>query len=722
MTPAAARLTAAAAVLVCAAGCLPNDPYRAEDSGKKTYYSTFTEPPKTFDPSVAYTYDAYVLLGLVYEPPLGYHYLKRPYELVPLTAAGIPRPVTRAGFTTLDVRIRPGIRYQPHPCFGHDAGGRPLPLPPSRALEGLYDLAELPGQDTRELVAADYVTAIQRLADPTLSAPCPILPTMAKYIVGLDRYAAALARDLEAERSRRRKAGGAFYSPEVDERDRPILLDYGRHPLPGARVLDRYTFRITIRGRYPQILYWLAMPFFSPIPPEALRWYGQGPYRRHNITLDRFPVGTGPYRFKVFNPNREIVMVRNENYHGMRYPSTGAPGDREAGLLQDAGQPLPFIDRIVLKLEREVIPRWIKFQQGWYDASGVPSESFDQVVGFSDTGELALSPEAQRRHYRLETESELGIRYFAFNMLDDVVGGYSESRRKLRHALSIAINIEEEIQIFLNGLGVPAQSMLPPGLFGYDAGPAGVNPWVYSWDAKTKTRRRRSLAEAKRLLAEAGWPGGRNREGRQLEIRFANAWNSAEQVAMIRWLTQKFDSLGVRLVSETTDYNRFQEKVRQGNFQMLSWGWIADYPDPENFLFLLYGRNGQKLHAGENHSNYDNPEFNRVFESLETMENSPERMALIRKALAISQRDAPLAWGYHPMSLGLYHAWLRNTKPHSVMNGQLAYYRLDPALRAKARSDWNRPVVWPVAAGLLVLAALSVPAFVAVRRRLERVG
>jgi len=718
----AAALLAAAVVLATAWGCLPNSPYRAGESGKNVYYSTFAEPPKTLDPSVAYTIDAYVLLGLVYEPPLGYHYLKRPCELVCLTAGAIPRPVTRGANTTYDVRIRPGVRYQPHPCFGVDAAGTPLPLPPESELDGLTDLARIPGTGTREVEAGDYVTAIKRLADPTLSPNCPILPTMVKYIRGLDAYAVALRKDLDAERARRRAAGGPFYNPEADERAHPIVLDLGKHDLAGARVLDRRTFRLTIRGRYPQILYWLAMPFFSPLPPEALRWYGQGALRRRNITLDRFPVGSGPYRLSVFNPNREIMLVRNENYHGSTYPREGAPGDRAAGLLEDAGRPLPFIDRIVLKLEREAMPRWIKFQQGWYDASGVPSESFDQIVNFSDTGELALSADARNRGYRLESEAELAIYYFAFNMLDDVVGGYTESRRALRYALSIAINTEERIQIFYNGLGVPAQSILPPGLFGYDGSPAGVNPHVQTWDAKAKTQKRRNLDEAKRLLAEAGWPGGRDRNGRQLAVRFANAWTTTEQVAAIRWLTAKFDALGVRLVSETTDYNRFQEKVHQGNFQMLAWGWMADYPDPENFLFLLYGPNGQTRHAGENHSNYDSPEFNRVFEQLETMENSPERLALIRRAVAISQRDAPLVWGFHPMSLGLYHAWLRNTKPHSVLNGPVTYYRLDPVLREKSRAAWNRPVVWPLVAGLIVLVAVAIPAFAAVRRRLERVG
>ena len=98
------------------------------------------------------------------------------------------------------------------------------------------------------------------------------------------------------------------------------------------------------------------MPFFAPVPPEADRFYGQPGLTQKNITLDWYPVGTGPYMLTVNNPNRQMVLERNPNYRGETYPAEGEPGDAERGLLQDAGKPLPFINRVVFSLEKEQIP------------------------------------------------------------------------------------------------------------------------------------------------------------------------------------------------------------------------------------------------------------------------------------------------------------------------------------------------------------------------------
>src|SRR6185503_5838898 len=217
---------------------------------------------------------------------------------------------------------------------------------------------------------------------------------------------------------------------------------------------------------------------------------------------------------------------------------------------------------------------------------------------------------------------------------------------------------EERIQIFYNGLGSASQSILPPGLFGYEDGPAGIDPFVYTWDGRSGRPRRRPLSDSKRLLAEAGYPGGRDPRGRPLELKFTNAWNDPEHAPVIRWLTQKLEAIGVRLVPDTTDYNRFQEKALQGNYQFLAWGWFADYPDPENFLFLLYGLNGKVKHQGENVSNYDSPEYNALFRRFQTMENGPRRLELIRRANTLLRRDAPLIWGFHPVTIGLYQPWI----------------------------------------------------------------
>jgi ABC-type oligopeptide transport system substrate-binding subunit len=167
----------------------------------------------------------------------------------------------------------------------------------------------------------------------------------------------------------------------------------------------------------------------------------------------------------------------------------------------------------------------------------------------------------------------------------------------------------------------------------------------------------------------------------------------------------------------STDYNRFQDKLRKGNVQLYFLGWNADYPDPENFLFLLAGAQSKVRAGGENASNYVNPEFDRLFEQMKNMYNGPERQALIDRMVAIARRDAPWVWSYFPKDYTLTHAWVYNRKPNQMAQNGLKYQRIDPALREKLRREWNQPVVWPLALLLLALAASMVPAIVVFRRR-----
>ena len=166
----------------------------------------------------------------------------------------------------------------------------------------------------------------------------------------------------------------------------------------------------------------------------------------------------------------------------------------------------------------------------------------------------------------------------------------------------------------------------------------------------------------------------------------------------------------------STDYNRFQDKVRKGAVQMFFFGWNADYPDPENFFFLLAGSEGKVAHGGENAANYENPEFDRLFAEMKNMEstgpNAARRAALIARMNLIVQQDAPWIFGYHPKSYTLSHAWLHSRKPMGVGNNALKYQRLDVAERERSRAEWNRPVLWPlvalvVALGVALLAAVS---------------
>ena len=486
--------------------------------------------------------------------------------------------------------------------------------------------------------------------------------------------------------------------------------------LSGVKVIDNYTLTITIKGRYPQFLYWLSMNFFAPIAWEVDIFYQQEGLIKKNLTLNWFPVGTGPYMLVENNPNSKIRLVANPNYHDDYYPKLSpkeiAKLNLPKELLKDSGKKLPFIKEVIYSLEKESIPLWNKFLQGYYDASGISSDAFEQAVEISSSGDMGLSRQMQHRGIQLRTLVQPSIFYMAFNMVDPVVGGYSESAKKLRQAISIAQNEEEFISIFRNERGIAAQGPIPPGIFGYKDGKDGTNEVVYEW--KDGRRKRKSLDVAKELLAEAGYPNGISKTtGKRLKLYYDTTATGPDDRALMDWRRKQFEKLGIELIIRASDYNRFQEKVRKGKTQIFSWGWNADYPDPENFLFLLYGGNAavRTNGAGINSSNYQNPEYDRLFDEIKTMHNTPLRAKKIEKMLQILREDAPWVWGFHPKSLSLYHEWFTNVWPNAMANNTLKYMRLDPALRVKRQEEWNQPAIWPLIVMALSIILISYPLY-----------
>ena len=709
-------------LLLAACGHQQNDPYPASERGRNTLYTAFTERPKHLDPAQSYSEDESVFTAQIYEAPLQYHYLKRPYTLIPAAAEAVPDPryldTTGAALpddapadaiaqSVYEIRIRPGIRYQPHPAFAVDASGQAVYAMLDRdRLKGIDKLADFAQTGTRELVADDYIYQIKRLAHPHLHSP--IFGMMAERIVGLKAFSEEVqkaAKDLPPD----------------------AWLDLDRFSIEGVTRIDRYTYRIVLNGKYPQFLYWLAMPFFAPVPREVDRFYSQPGMAEKNLTLDWYPVGTGPYQLTENDPNRRMVLERNPNFHGETYPCEGEAADTAAGLLDDCGQSLPRIDKVVFSRETESIPYWNKFLQGYYDASGIASDSFDQAVSFGAGGAVQLTDDMQKRGIRLLTSVRPSIFYMGFNMLDATVGAVNAERaRKLRQAVSIAVDQEEFISIFMNGRGIAAMSPVPPGIFGHDEGQAGINPVVYDWEgneAKGQARRK-PIEAAKKLLADAGWPNGRDARTNEPLVLYLDTTSGMGDKATMDWLTRQFAKIDIQLVVRQTDGNRFQEKLRKGAVQIFFFGWNADYPDPENFFFLLSGSEGKVANGGENAANYANPEFDRLFAEMKNMEsdgpNGVRRAAIIVRMNRIVQDDAPWIFGFHPKSYTLAHAWVKSRKPMGVGNNALKYQRIDVVEREERRQEWNAPVLWPLALMAMVLAAAIIPAVAAYRRR-ERV-
>lgn len=706
-----------------------NNPHPANPDNETILYSSFSERPKHLDPARAYSSDESTFIDQIYEPPLQYHYLKRPYELIPLTLTGMPEvqfldeqgnaisnSAENPAFSLYTLNIQPGIQYQPHPAFARTNDGEfAYQFDHAEQSANYSHLKDFKQSGSQELIADDYIYQINRLADPKRLAPLRGL--LSQYIIGMSDTSQAIADARKALKQQGKNDNS--------------WLDLRQFKMTGVEKINDHSFSIKLKGKYPQFNYWLAFHFFAPVPWAVDRFYHLPGLPEKNITLDWHPVGTGAFMMTENNPNSEIILAKNPNYRGELYPSEGEaggsqPGDLEKGLLDDAGKTMPFIDKAIFRLEKEAIPIWTKFLQGYYDRAGISSDSFDQAVNVGSEG-IALSDEMKSKGITLNKAVQPATYYMGFNMLDPVIGGYDEKRRKLRQAIAIAYNEEEYIAIFQNGRGETAMSPVPPGIFGYQSGKEGINDAVFDWQPDPDNPSagkavRKSLEVARQLLAEAGYPDGRDaKSGEPLVLNLDTVSGSGSQ-ARLAWMKKQFKKLNLQLNVRGTDYNRFKDKMENGNAQIYFWGWLADYPDPENFLFLLYGKNAQiDSKSGVNSANYKNAEYDQLFEQMQLMENSPQRMAVIRRMLEILHHDTPWGSGFHPHAYGLNNAWVKNTKPHGISKTTFKYRRIDTDLRNQKQHEWNQPIIWPLITLLIISFLVSIPGYQAYKRRQTRV-
>ena len=363
----------------------------------------------------------------------------------------------------------------------------------------------------------------------------------------------------------------------------------------------------------------------------------------------------------------------------------------------------------------ESTSRWIKFQQGYLDLSEIPEQSFTSAIDLSN-GKSELTGNMKNKKLILKKSPRASIWYIGFNMIDPVVGGYDDKKRKLRQAISIAIDTDEYIKIFNNGRGNIAHSIIPPGIFGYEEGKSGYNPYIFDWDDTQNAAKLKSIDYAKKLLAEAGYPNGIDNEtGKQLNI-FLNLYKLPGS-SPVDWYISQLNKLNINLQVIETDGNRLQEIYNNGSFQMYVAGWNADYPDPENFLFMLYGPNGKIKFKGENTSNYSNVEYDKLFDQIKSMSNGPDRLTLIKQAVAIIRKDCPWKFNFFPVDYVLYHDWYENAFPSGVINNSIKYQNINLESRTQYRDRENNPrLFWP----LSILISLTIIFFYTAFRFLKK--
>ncbi|MEO6079072.1 MAG: ABC transporter substrate-binding protein [Steroidobacteraceae bacterium] len=714
------RAWIAVPVACCAAltGC-GNSPWPAGSEKTNVIRTAMIEnTPRHLDPTASYWSNDTLVTYQVYEPLYGYHYLKRPFELVPKTAAEVVKPIyldrngkplpedapaEQVAESVYDVPIRKGILFQPHPAFAKNAQGEyEYHHMKSGELGERRTPMQFKDTGTRELVAEDFVYAIKRHATTRITTP--IFGIFSEYVLGLKDYGELI----KAEDAKLR----AGLDPATQ--DRPFL-DFRRWPLAGATAPESHLLRIRIHGKYPQWKYWMQMTFLAPLPWEADAFYAQPGMAERGIVLDNWPVGTGPYMVTEFRKDRRIVMQRNPNYRGVPYPCDGMPDDTGQGLLADCGKPTPFIDTIIATVEREGTPQRNKFRDGYYDL-----EVFERTdTGNSYLVEAKDSDDVRadylKKGFDFPQSADVNSYIIGFNMLDPVIGtgdtpAQQQRNRKLRQAISIAIDWDEYSKIFPKKAGQTAMSPLPPGIPGSREGtPAGINPVTHS--VVNGKYARRPIEDARKLMAEAGYPNGRDaKTGRPLVIGYDYyAVPSPERRPEIDWVVRQFAKIDIQLEVRATDNNQFQDKVRKGKHQVFWLGWNADYPDAENFMFLLYGPNSKSVSDGENTSNYQSAEYDKLFAQLKSLDDGPAKQEVIDRMVRIVQQDAPWSFGFFPYASAAVQSWIHNSKPAILIRDHGRYLRLDTAQRAAKLGLWNKPLWWPlILAGAIVVAGVLV--------------
>ena len=618
-----------AVVAILALSPLVLIPPRSEGqyAGKTVLFDTYNAEVRSLDPATCGDNVSAAIQGNSYEGLYYYHYLKRPVEVIPQLAEGMPE-ISSDGLV-YTVRLKGGVKYHRNPCFGVDSDGR---------------------FKTRTVKAADFVLSFKRAADYHIG-PGLAWAFISERIAGLDDW--------------REKCKGY------------AIGDFRRYDLPveGLQAVDDLTLRIRLRQVFPQMIYVLAMSVYAPMPREAIDyWLGtadDGRGGRRPVPLEKRTVeireaeqvvGTGPYVLTKFVRKGPIVQERNLEFRDDYYSTEGAPGDKEAGLLADAGKKVPFIDVLYRDFVPEDYSAWQLFLTRQVDASIIPKENFEFVI----TPGRQLAEEWAKRHIYLNKYEQPAVYWLAFNMEDPVVG----ASKSLRQALCLAFDVESYINVLFNGRGVRSVNILPSDFKGHDE--AGPGPYY-----------RLDLAEAKKKIEQARAElsaAGRLVDGSLPSLTVDMGGTDSHMKSIGEFIQQQFAKIGLDVKIVLNDWPTLQDKVHNKRTQIYTMGWQADYPDAENFLQLFYSGNVAK---GTNDTNYSNPEFDRLYERVRVMQDSPQRTDVYARMVNMISEDCPVLLIDEPLTFVLYYDWVKNVKTHPIGYGFTKYRRIDVALREK---------------------------------------
>lgn len=346
---------------------------------------------------------------------------------------------------------------------------------------------------------------------------------------------------------------------------------------------------------------------------------------------------TGPYRLKSWWRNHEIVFEKNPRWHGW-------------ALSADAGA--DAFDEVRYVIVSDVTTQWLMLLNGEVDFLGeIARDNWSSVMG--DDGRLY--PSVAERGVKLNGGAPANeVRYIGMNMEDPLLG----SNRKLRQALSCAFDFPTWRKFYNNSV-CALSGPVPPTVEG-----CIDEPSEYSFD----------IGKAKRLLEEAGYPGGIDpATGRALVISLSIGRPTQDSREAGELLASFYARIGVKIELRFQTWHAFLNSVNKGNVQLYMMAWVADYPDPENFLQLFYSKNRS---PGPNHSCYANPEYDAEYEKAMAAGTDAERMRHWRRCQEIVREDCPWIFTHITKNYTLSRSRVGNYVPNDFPYGNEKHYRV----------------------------------------------
>lgn len=407
--------------------------------------------------------------------------------------------------------------------------------------------------------------------------------------------------------------------------------------ISGLTALDEYTIQIQLEKPYPQLSYSLAMGFSAIVPREVVESLG--------AEFGSKPIGSGPFQLAKFN-SEVAYLTANKNFRkeplDLAFEGYSQALHQPFGIDSLSGQTPPFVDHLEIHFINESSSRWQSFTKGnEIHYTTVPKDKQNTVIINKDPLELHPTITSNYHHsYGMEA----GFVYHGFNM-DDPVFGYNEDpvlnekNRALRCAIRQAHDWDSKNRAFYFGLGKIFPGIIPPAV-------PEFNPNLSIDSIQTDTNK------AKKLLSDYGWNSDNLPE---FEYHVTGSVLQKQFFEQMRGFLNQIDYPNKKIKYQPyPSFGNFNQAIKTRLAPFFFLGWTLDYPDAENTLQLFYGPNQT---PGSNNFNYQNPEFDVLFQQSSTMQPSPERTSLYHQMNQMIIDDCVVISG---LSRNKIHLWHKN--------------------------------------------------------------